>query len=195
MSNRDRSARTRRELLDAAWALIAERGAGVSMAEIAAAVGVTRQAAYVHFGSRGGLLMALVRRADERGRIFERFDEAMAVAEPAERLDTCLAVWLDFVVDIHPVALDLIRLRSGDADAAAAWEDRMADLLRLLGRLVESLAAQGALAPGWTTGAATDLVWATCSVQMWSLLVHDRGWGHDAASVALRQSAAVSLLG
>lgn len=194
MSTSDRSARTRRELLDAAWGLIAERGAEVSMAEIAAAVGVTRQSVYVHFGSRGGLLMALVRRADERGRIIERLTEALAVPEPGERLDRSLRAWLEFVVDIHPVALDLIRLRTQDADAALAWEDRMTDLLELFRALITSIAAQGALAPGWSEEQATDVLWATCSVQTWALLVRDRGWSPDDAAAAIRRTAAAALL-
>ena len=36
------------------------------MAEIAKAAGVSRQAVYLHFGTRGGMLMALVKRADRR---------------------------------------------------------------------------------------------------------------------------------
>lgn len=194
MSNLNRPQRTRRDILDAAWDLVAERGAEVSLAEIAKAAGITRQSIYVHFGSRGGLLFELVRRTDERESIFERFDEAMKTPEPTERLDRCLCVWFDFVSKIQPVALDLIRLRSRDEDAARAWNDRMRDLRRILRQLVRGLHEEGALAGFWSVPRATDYLWAGCSVQAWALLVKDRGWSEAAASKALRHGLARALL-
>ncbi len=194
MSNLERGARSHQQILDAAWDLIAARGAEVSLAEIAKAVGLTRQSIYVHFGSRGGLLIALVRRTDEREKIFERFDAALATDDPAARLDACLAVWLDFVVVIRPVASDLIRLRATDPDAAAAWDDRMADAVGLFRKLVASLKKDGALAPAWSVPRATDYLWAACSVQAWSLLVGDRGWTDKAANTTVRRVMAEALL-
>lgn len=194
MSNINRPERTRRDILDAAWNLIRERGAEVSLAEIAAAAGITRQSIYVHFGSRGGLLFELVRRTDERERFFERFDEALATPDAPARLDRCLCVWFDFVSQIEPVALDLIRLRPRDEDAARAWNDRMRDLRRVLRRLVRSLDDEGALAETWSVARATDYLWAVSSVQTWALLVKDRGWKANAAAEVLRQGLAGALL-
>lgn len=194
MSNNKRAARSRQEILDAAWNLIVRRGAEVSLSDIATAVGMTRQSIYVHFGSRGGLLVALVRRADEREDIFARFDSALAVADPRERLDRYVTAWLVFVPKIYPVASDLIRLRATDADAAAAWTDRMNDLLGCLRKLAESLAADNALAQGWTAPRAADYLWAACSVQAWGLLVKERGWSPATASKTIRAAIARVLL-
>ena len=86
MSNlHPRTVRTRADILDVAWKLFAKKGSAVSMSEIADAAGLTRQAVYVHFRSRGGLLVALVRRADERADIYARFREALATDDPRER--------------------------------------------------------------------------------------------------------------
>ncbi len=189
-----RSERTRQEILDAAWDLIAERGASVSMSEIAGAVGMTRQSIYVHFGSRGGLLIALVRRADERFLIWENFARAMDVGPPRQRLDACLVAWLAFVPKIHPVARDLIRLRATDEDAARAWTDRMAELLRFFRKLIRELHKENALAEGWTVPRAADFLWASCSVQAWDLLVHDRGWSEAHAAKVIRSTIARTLL-
>ncbi|MDG1826246.1 MAG: TetR/AcrR family transcriptional regulator, partial [Henriciella sp.] len=52
--------------MDSAWDLVAKEGADVSLATIAKAAGISRQSIYDHFGSRGGMLIALVRRADDR---------------------------------------------------------------------------------------------------------------------------------
>lgn len=171
-----------------------EHGAAVSMSDIAKAIGISRQAVYLHFGTRGGLLMALVRRADDRFEIETDFFEALQIRSPAERLDACLQVWLAFVPKILPVATDLIRLRATDPDAAAAWEDRMSDLRSWLHQLVESLQAEGALAPQWTVAAATDYLWVSSSVQVWDLLVVERNWSPDRAGVMLRDAIAKILL-
>ncbi len=164
------------------------------MSEIAGAVGMTRQSIYVHFGSRGGLLIALVRRADERFLIWENFADAMTIAPPWQRLDACLVAWLNFVPRIHPVARDLIRLRVTDEDAARAWTDRMADLLTFFRRLVRGLHRDSALAPGWSVSQAADFLWASCSVQTWDLLVSDRGWSEKSAAKVIRETVARTLL-
>lgn len=175
--------------------MIAEQGVNdVSMADIAKAVGISRQAVYLHFGTRGGLLMALVKRADDRFKIREDFFDALDTPSPAERLDACLQVWLAFVPKILPVAKDLICLRATDPDAAAAWEDRMSDLRSWLRILVESLRAEGALAQYWTVEDATDYLWTISSVQVWALLVVERAWDPAHAEMMIRKSIANILL-
>ncbi|NER79733.1 MAG: TetR/AcrR family transcriptional regulator [Leptolyngbya sp. SIO1D8] len=194
MSRKGRSAKTREEILDSAWDLLTVQGADVSISDIAQAVGISRQAVYLHFGTRGGLLMALVKRADERFTIREDFFAALDLPLPAERLDACLQVWLAFVPKILPVAKDLIRLRATDPDAAAAWEDRMSDLRSWLQQLVESLQVEEALASSWTIEAATDYLWVASSVQVWDLLVVERNWQPERAEIVVRQAIAKILL-
>ncbi|MBO6679010.1 TetR/AcrR family transcriptional regulator [Parvibaculum sp.] len=185
MSKNTKSERTRGEILDAAWTLIAERGASVSLGEVAAAAGITRQSVYVHFGSRGGLLLALVRRADERAGIWKKFDAAFATPDPRERFRACLAAWFDFVPYIYPVASDLIRLRATDEEAAAAWDDRMDDLRRAFRQLIRGLDKAGELASHWSVAKAADFLWAGSSVESWGLLTRDCSWseGHAAKTI------------
>ena len=177
-----------------AWRVIADRGTHVSMADIAAAVGLTRQAIYVHFRSRGGLLVALVRRADDRADIHARFRAALRVDDPRRRLDAFLRVWLEFVPTIHPVASSLMRARADDPDAAAAWHDRMTALRRGFAILATSLRRDGALAPGWTAARAADYLWAGSSVQTWELLAVDRAWGAPRTAAVLRRTLAAAVL-
>jgi AcrR family transcriptional regulator len=174
--------------------VFAERGTGVSMNEIADAVGLTRQAVYVHFRSRGGLLVALVRRADERTGIHAHFRDALATRAPAQRLDAFLRVWFDFVPEIHPVASSLMRARADDPDAAEAWSDRMASLRRGFASLTTGLRRDGVLASEWTAPGAADFLWAGSSVQVWELLAVDRGWGAAKTSKVLRRSLAAAVL-
>lgn len=59
---------------------------------------------------------------------------------------------------------------------------------------VQGLADEGALAPGWTVSRATDYLWVGCSVQVWDLLVVDRGWSATQASKSLRRGLSRALL-
>lgn len=181
-------ARTRAEILDSAWELISERGAEVSLAEIAKAAGISRQSVYDHFGSRGGLILALVRRTDERLDIKARFDEAIEKCDPAKRLEAAIEVWIRFVQEIYPVASDLIRLRTTDADASAAWEDRMSELRQWLEKLTGSLERDGALQADWSAKMAADYLWASFSVQAWGLLTRDCGWSEERALEVLKRT-------
>lgn len=185
---------TREGLLDAAWELVIDRGAEVSMAEIAKAVGVSRQAVYLHFGSRAGLLDALVKRADERFGIFANFEQALAESDPEQRLQRCLSVWFEFVLEISPVALDLIRLRTTDAAASKAWEDRMVDARALFAQLIYSLAEDKVLSDGMVKQDAAEYLWAACSVQSWNLLTGDCAWPVNKAQTHLIQAAKAALL-
>lgn len=189
-----KSARTRDDILDKAWHLMAEQGTTVSMADIANAVGMTRQSIYIHFKTRGGLLDALVRRADDRENIIGNLEKAIETPSPISRLDKCLTVWFDFVPLIHPVATDLISLRKHDPDAAFAWNDRMKDLHGLFRLLTDSLARDEHLSSQWSVEDAADYLWVSVSVQSWDLLVSDRGWSHERASTTIKKSMAQLLL-
>lgn len=194
MSRKKATGVTYNEILDTAWDLIAKEGAQVSIQEIANAVGVSRQSVYLHFKTRGGLLMALVKRADERFSIKEDFNSALKTPDPKLRFDRCLVVWFDFVVKIAPVANDLIRLRKTDAEAAAAWEGRMVDLREWERELMATIERDGALAEGWTVDDATDVFWSASSVQSWDLLTGDRGWSDTKSAEVLRKALARVLL-
>ncbi|RVU34923.1 TetR/AcrR family transcriptional regulator [Hwanghaeella grinnelliae] len=176
MSKNKKSDRTKAEILDAAWDLMAQRGSSVSMAEIAQAAGVTRQLVHHYFGSRGALLTALVRRADDRFEIWEGFATGMAEKDPKARLEACLDAWLAFIPKIHPVATDLIRMRATDPDAADAWKDRMGELRTFFVTLTKSIQRDGALADGWTARKAAEYIWSSCHVLYWDLLVRECGW-------------------
>jgi len=194
MSKNKKADRTRAEILDTAWRLIASEGADVSMSKIAAEVGMTRQSMYVHFGSRGGLLMALVQRADAREDIWGAFKKAEAFADPIERLEAILTTWFAFVPTIYPVARDLIRLKAKDSEASAAWYDRMDDLYAFYLGQMKAIHAQGLLKDGLTAERAADMLWALTSVQQWELLVHDRGWESQAAAKQLTDMAIAAAL-
>ncbi len=186
--------RTREDILDAAWELISVEGADVSLARIAKAAGISRQSVYDHFGTRGGMIFAMVRRVDERLSIKEQLFAAMENPNPRTRLTTTIDTWIDFVKEIYPVATDLIRLRATDREAANAWEDRMSELRTWLLELTKTLKAEGALKKEWTTKSASEYLWAAFSVQVWGLLTQDCAWSESQARKVLKRTISESLL-
>jgi AcrR family transcriptional regulator len=186
--------KTQNEILDVAWDLISEKGADVSIAEIAKAAGLSRQSVYLHFGSRGNLLVALVRRADVRFDIKDDFFNSFKISGPQDRLEGAISVWLDFVPKIYPVAKDLIRLRATDKDASLAWEDRMEELKEWLLVLTTTLEKDDVLQDHWTSKDACCFLWAGFSVQMWGLLVYECGWSEEKTRDHIRMSLVRSLL-
>ena len=84
-SRADRKARTRRQLLDAALALVAERGfAALSLRELAREVGITPAAFYRHFTNLDELGLLLVE--ESFGALGAMLREARAERTPPEHL-------------------------------------------------------------------------------------------------------------
>jgi AcrR family transcriptional regulator len=168
-----RVAKSRDRILETAWALVRERGAGAAtMAEIAAGAGVSRQMVYVHFGSRAGLLTATARDHDRRSGFVARV-VATRDLPPVDGLEQLVREWLAYIPDILPVAHALEM--TGD-EGAAALRDRFADLHAAFAIAVARVDEAGRLAPGWTAARATDWAWARCHLTDWQHLVQERGW-------------------
>jgi AcrR family transcriptional regulator len=180
---------TKERILDAAWALVRERGPhAVTIADIAAAAGVSRQLVYFHFANRAGLLVAMARRYDTRSGFRAR---ALATRDlpAAAALPALMRAWHAYLPEILPIAQALEAAAITGEDGAAAWHDRMGELREAFRYAVERLEADGGLAPGWSVDAAADWVWARCQPSNWRHLVGERGW--DVHEYARRSEATV----
>jgi AcrR family transcriptional regulator len=167
---------TRARILAAAWELVRAGGAaGVTMQDVAASVGVSRQLVYIHFGDRAGLLMAMARHHDEESGFRERVAATRALP-PAEGFERLLRTWFEYVPEILPVAAALQAAAAGGDEAAAAWSDRMKDLREAFRIALARLRRDGRLARGWTVDAAADWVWMRSHLSGWQQLVNERGW-------------------
>lgn len=167
---------TQREILKAAWKLLEECGAsGVRLEDVARRAGVSRQALYLNFGSRAGLLVALVEYIDETGRIREHALRWSAAPTARARLDAFLRWWCGYVPRIRGVASALLAERGHDEAAEAAWRNRMEALHGSARSLVDGLAKEGVLSPEWKPAEAADWLWALISVQVHEALC-ERGW-------------------
>jgi AcrR family transcriptional regulator len=170
---------TRARILDTAWGLVRERGVGaVTLADIAAATGVSRQLLYVHFENRAGLLVAMARRHD----LLIGFPSWAAEAgslPPVAALERLLRLWFAYLPEILPVARALEAAAVNGDEGGVAWRDRMGDLRELFAAAVARVEGDGRLAEGWTVPAATDWVWARAQPATFQHLVGDRAWPAD----------------
>jgi AcrR family transcriptional regulator len=170
------SSETRARILDTAWGLVRERGIGaVTVADIAAATGVSRQLLYVYFENRAGLLVAMARRHDVRSGFAGRAAEARSLP-PVAALERLLRLWFAYLPEILPVARALEAAAINGDEGGVAWRDRMGDLRELFAAAVTRVESEGRLAEGWSVPATTDWVWARAQPSTFAHLVGDRAW-------------------
>lgn len=177
--SRNDSEPTRDRILNAAWRLLEGRESRVSMAEIARAAGISRQALYLHFPNRAELLIATVRHIEQARELDTGLAASRIAASGPERLDGFIAAWGDTIPEIHGVARALMAMQASDAEARQAWDDRLAMVRAGCADAVAALAAEGRLTPRLSEERAADLLWALLSLETWEKLI-GRGWGQAA---------------
>lgn len=165
-----------------------KRGRGVRIEDIAAAAGVSRQAVYLNFGSRSGLLIATSRYLDVKLGLEERVQPLYDAPNPIAALDGSVVFWANYIPDIYGLAKALLAARETDKAAAAAWKDSMDELYeRMCLFKVQWLEREGLLAPEWTVKEAADFFWATLSISTWEALTIERGWTQEQYIARIQQ--------
>jgi AcrR family transcriptional regulator len=168
---------TRAKIIETAADLLLEsRGKGVRMADIARETGVSRQAVYLHFPSRGELMIAAVRHLDNVYGLDEEVKRFREAQTGIEVLETFIEFWGNYVPKIYGVAKALMALRETDEAAAAAWRDRMESVRSGCRRTIETIEHECLLSPDWTVDEAVDLMWTMLSIENWERLTVDCGW-------------------
>jgi AcrR family transcriptional regulator len=168
---------TRERILKETWRLMEERrGRGVPVADIARAAGVSRQAVYLHFGSRTGLLVATARYIDEVKGVEERVQKYRTATGGLEALERFVEFWGNYIPEVYPMARALRDVRETDEAAAAAWNDRMGQVRQGCRIVIEWLDRDGLLAPEWSVELATDVLWTMLSIAVWENLINECGW-------------------
>jgi AcrR family transcriptional regulator len=133
-------------------------------AAIAAAAGVAVQTVYAAFGSKQGILLALL-------------DEMAADADLA-RMQAAVAA--AFTCRFYAAGADLIeigRTVSGiEPDLRAFWEEGEGRRYRATAALISEWSRAGMLAPGMTAKQATDIMWALGGPDVFRLFTRERRW-------------------
>jgi AcrR family transcriptional regulator len=170
---------TKARILDAVWRLVTRRGrADLTMGDIARAVGLSRQAVYLHFPNRAALLVAAVRHFDEQhGDVAAR--ERRRALPPVESFEAGIRAWLAYLPQVLSVAGALEAAAMVGDEGADAWHDRMRYLREGQRYYVARLAEHGLLADGWTVDEALDWMWARTHPSVWRHLVVEQGWDRD----------------
>jgi AcrR family transcriptional regulator len=168
---------TRTRILETTWRLLEQhRGQGVQMRDIAEAVGISRQALYLHFSSRAELMIATIQYVDEVKGFNERLNQLSVATTGIALLDSSVDVWGNYLPEIYGLAKVLLNTRDTDEAAAAAWNDRMNCLRDVCRQIVAALKREGNLAPGWSQDDAVDMLWTMLSIHNWEQLTIDCGW-------------------
>jgi AcrR family transcriptional regulator len=167
-------------ILDTALALVTKRGnAHVTMAQIARAARVSRQAVYLHFADRATLMVAIARHVDEKLGLPDEIRRMAEAPTAVAMLDMMVSLQARLNPAIWAVARGLEAIRRTDAAAERAWQDRLNNRLVGCRAIVARLQSEGALRPGLTASIAADLLWTLTSLRMWEDLVLERGWSAD----------------
>ncbi len=138
-----RRARVEREILDAAWAVMAREGvAALSVREVARAVGIRQQSLTYYFPTKQALLDALF--ADGFADLRARFDQLTAASHPVQGVvDVALAFVHHLVA--RPAAYHL--MLQGTVPGFEPTEESHAVALAVLDELVNRMAAASVTDP------------------------------------------------
>lgn len=184
-SRRQAQAReTRASVVRAAHELFLAQGYGATtVADVAAAAGVSPETVYGAFGSKAGLLHRVwdvtVGGDDEEVLLHERPDVLALRAEPdlRKRLALHAAFFTRISHRIVPFTL-MVQAASGHEPAAAAMLAEMGrQRYEGMGVMAAAAAATGQL--GVSEEECRDVMWSTTDGDLWHRLVQGRGWSDD----------------
>jgi TetR/AcrR family transcriptional regulator, regulator of autoinduction and epiphytic fitness len=177
---------TRREIVDAAARLFAERGyVATSFDAIATEAGVSRATVFAHLPTKAELLKAAYDVTlvgdDEPVPLPERPESLAVRAEPDPHrfLVGYASIVTDVARRLSPIYEAIRGAAHADPDAAAVWRQIGAE--RRIGgaNVVGGLMSRGALRPGVDPDHAADVVFALVDPGLYHLLVRERGWTHE----------------
>jgi AcrR family transcriptional regulator len=170
-------------MLDAARRLFLAHGyADTTMPMIAEEAGVSVQTLYKAFENKPGLVKALVDVAlvgdDEPAPMMEREFVQRNMAEPDARkkLLDYGAHLAEIAPRAQPIMLVVRDAAAVDGGAAEVWQRLQAERLTGMTHFAQHLKSERFLRRGVSVAEARDVLWAHNSVELWDLLVRQRGW-------------------
>lgn len=170
---------TRTRILAVTWELVADRGSSLKLSEVAERAGVSRQAVYLHFGDRSGLLLALVHHMDESLDLGASLAHVQAAPNGEELLERAMRLNTDFWTAVQPVAQVLEAAQHDDEALGAAWRDRMELRQMAFGMMIQRVADLRQLAAEWTVEDASALLYAVAHFDTWRELTGQLDWTDD----------------
>ena len=191
---------TRREILEAARRLFAERGyVGTSVSDIADEAGVAVQTIYSRLESKRGMLMGLIDLIDEQAGVGDLVAAVLSATTPADALRAQVRLTRTFQERCGDIIGALFAAAGAEPDLAGAVTEgqrRHREGARLA---VEHITTLGGLLDGVSTERATALIAVSTTHEAWRELTNAHGltwedaedWLTEALGRALLQQARV----
>jgi AcrR family transcriptional regulator len=172
---------TRSAILDAARRLFAKQGyAATAVRPIAEEAGVAVQTLYTAFGSKQGLLLALVDTVREQSGAQVLGERIGQTDEPLEMIRLAARIRRQILERCGDIVATFREGAAGDPEVAAAYEEGQRRTREGITRLCSRLQAAGALRPGLALQRAVDEVAAMFSTEIFEELTGYRsGWSAD----------------
>jgi AcrR family transcriptional regulator len=179
----EQARRTRRAVIDAARVMFLDHGyPQTTIAAVASAAQVSVETVYKAFGNKPALAKAVfdvsIVGDDEPVPMMQREHAMRNMAEPDPRVK--LTTYGHHVASVAgrtgALLLVLRAAAAGDAGAADVWTQLQDERLTGMGQIARNLDEAGHLRNGVTRSEARDVLWTHNSVEMWDLLVNQRGW-------------------
>lgn len=192
-----RAALTRSVILDAARRQFAESGyAAAAVRPIAKEAGISLQTLYSTFGSKQGLLLALVDTVREQTGGAEAREQIPRSDDPLELIALAAGLRRRILELCGDIIVTFREGAAGDPDVAAAYEAGQRRMREGVERICGRLHALGALRPGLSRRKAADQVAALFSAEVYQELTGPlSGWSPDAYERWLRDRLGEMLLG
>ncbi len=172
---------TRSRIVACARELFLSTGfAATTIDAIATRAGVAAPTVYAVFGSKQGILFALLDDMAGRADPAALAAELQAAAgQPLRQLEAGIAFNVRFYADSIEL-ISLVRTVSGvDPDLVAMWNEGEARRRKAQSRLAAEWERAGSLARGVTARRATDLLWAMSGPDVYRLFVVENGWSRQ----------------
>jgi AcrR family transcriptional regulator len=166
----DSEQETRRRILDAAIAAMAEAHT-LGVRDIAKAAAVTVQTVYAHFGSKSGLVMAVVATVSEQHGLPRSLAAVRRQEDAVAALTEMARVTFSFWHRAWPFIRFSLTARRVDAVYAEQMQSLDDSRLRDLETICQRLHAERRLQPGLSARTAASLVFALTSPQVYEELV------------------------
>ncbi len=157
------------------------------MATVAAASGYSRMAVYRHFGSRAGLLTALLGHIDQVEGAEAAVREILTEPTAAKSIEGLFTWWAGYVPQFAGIARGVLAAKHADADLRAAWDSRMRDLRRVCDLVAERCSRESD-----STENLADTLWVLVSVPLW-IQLSDDGWEIDRYRETMKRLALAAL--
>jgi AcrR family transcriptional regulator len=194
-ARRRQAEQTRARILAAARDLFRSAGYAVTTLEaIASSAQVSAKTVEAAFGSKRGVLAALVDPLTSAGPPRELVDEIRAAQDPRHRL-RLVAELTRRTYEASVPEFELMRGAAAVAPEIAAVATQVESRRRAnQARLAGFLEQQGLLRDGLDTDEATDIIWALTGYDVYRALIGERRWPVDRYQTWLASTLAAALL-